>query len=904
MARQIHTVTRHKAPQGPGKISRNLDELRNHLGKVLVWPLLILALTILGWTMLLAKLETDKKEIQQFALQQSATLAQAYADHLTRNFEAIDQIALHVKFEWELSNGTLRLDDARARGLFPSTELVLVTITDSEGNALTSTAPVSKPVNVSDREHFIVHKDSPTDELYISKVLIGRLSGRPVIQFSRKLNGPGGAFGGVVVVSVEPAFLTLSFDFNSLGQNGLLAAVGNEDGTVRVSRVGNAVSSHLYPPLNTLPDMQSPQGSLLAAAHWFEDGRSRFLSWQGLKTYPFIAITGIDEQEMLSPFRQERDTSIALGIVATIAGLIIAVLATVASARLVLARLHAKRLRDAYRMATESGNDGFFICEALQDDDGTIVDFKVMDCNRRGAELIRRDRNSLIGQRLSKLYAGPFFSEVLAIFRNAMSRGVCEGEYLAPEGSLLNVKWAYKKLVRSGNSLAITLRDISDQKLHLEELERRGNEDALTSLHNRHWLHAFLPQALERASKHNKMLALLFIDIDGFKAVNDSMGHAAGDELLRIAASRLQSVLRPQDKVVRLGGDEFLIVLEDVEQQADASHIAHRVLEVFGEKFKLKMGMHTVGVSVGISLFPRDGRDAKTLLQNADIAMYSAKESGKGQSRFYDPVFYDKLRLRLETERKLRDALDLDQFVMFYQPRLDMRTGRVCGLEALIRWNHPEDGLMEPMRFIAIAEESGLILNLGRQAMEKVCAQIAQWSCADHRCVPVSINVSPRQFQEGNLKNILAACLARYNVAPGLVEIEVTESSMMGEDAEISMEMEALQTLGVKLLVDDFGTGYSSLSQLQRLDMDGLKIDRAFTSELGRSDEGEVFFTAIVTMAHALGMRVVAEGVETRQQVDILKRLLCDEIQGFSVSRPVPAAAIPALIENPALLAA
>jgi diguanylate cyclase (GGDEF)-like protein len=903
LARQSFSAIHHKPSHGLGKLRKNLDELKGHFDKVLVWPLLILALTLLGWSMLLMKLDTDKKAIQQFSLQQSTTLAQAYADHLTRNFEAIDQIALHVKYEWELSKGTLKLDTARARGLFPSSELVLVSIADSKGDTLTSTAPIDRPVNIADREHFKAHMHDRQDVLYISKVLIGRLSGRPVIQFSRKLTRPDGSFDGVVVVSVEPAFLALSFEFSSLGQNGLLAAVG-DDATVRVSRVGKIVPSHQHPPLIGLPAMQSPEGSLLAAADWFEDGRSRFLSWQGLKAYPFIAIAGIDAQDMMVPYRKERETSIALAMLATLAALIIAALATIASARLVLARAHSKQLRDAYRMATESGNDGFFICKALHDDNGTIVDFKIMDCNRRGAELIRRDRDSIIGLRLSRLYTQPFFTDVLAIFRNAMERGVCEGEYQVPQGSLINAKWAYKKLVRSGDSLAITIRDISDAKRHLEELERRGNEDALTSLHNRHWLHAFLPETLERAAKQDKMVALLFIDIDGFKAVNDSMGHAAGDELLRIAASRLQSVLRPQDKVVRLGGDEFLIVLEDVEQQADASHIARRVLEVFGEKFKLKMGMHTVGVSVGISLFPNDGRDAKTLLQNADIAMYSAKESGKGQSRFYDPVFYDKLRLRLETERKLRDALDLDQFVMFYQPRLDMRTGRVCGLEALIRWNHPEDGLMEPMRFITIAEESGLILNLGRQAMEKVCAQIAQWSSADHQCVPVSINVSPRQFQEGNLKTILAACLARHNVAPGLVEIEVTESSMMGEDAEISIEMEALQTLGVKLLVDDFGTGYSSLSQLQRLDMDGLKIDRAFTSELGRSDEGEVFFTAIVTMAHALGMRVVAEGVETRQQVDILKRLLCDEIQGFYVSRPVPAAAIPALIENPKLLAA
>ncbi|WP_442947268.1 PDC sensor domain-containing protein, partial [Noviherbaspirillum sp.] len=247
MARQSFSTIHHKPSHRPGKIRKNLDELKGHFDKVLVWPLLILALTILGWSMLLMKLDTDKQEIHQFSLQQSTTLAQAYADHLARNFEAIDQIALHVKYEWELSKGTLKLDTARARGLFPSSELVLVAIADSKGNTLTSTVPIDRPVNIADREHFKAHMYNSQDTLYISKVLTGRLSGRPVIQFSRKLTRPDGGFDGVVVVSVEPAFLALSFEFSSLGQNGLLAAVG-DDATVRVSRVGKIVPSHQYPP--------------------------------------------------------------------------------------------------------------------------------------------------------------------------------------------------------------------------------------------------------------------------------------------------------------------------------------------------------------------------------------------------------------------------------------------------------------------------------------------------------------------------------------------------------------------------------------------------------------------------------------------------------------------------------
>lgn len=883
------------------KRSSNFTYLTKSWRSILIWPVIILILTAFGWGVLLSKLNADKYEVERFALKESATLSQAYADHLERNFEAIDQIALHVKFEWELARGQLRLEDARTRGLFPSSDLALVTIVDKDGIPVTSTVGISKRISVADREHFSIHKNAPTSFLYISRLLTGRLSGKPVIQFSRRLSDNDGSFAGVVVVSVDPAFFARSFDFNSLGKHGLLATVG-QDKVLRVSRIGKQVTAPEYPALKSLPDIAAPNGNMrLDGPTWFGDGRTRFASWQTLKSYPFIAVAGLDEEEIIGSYWNSRAAYIRLAVLASLVALIIAIFAMIAAARLAAVKHQAKLVRDTYRIATEVGNDGFYIFHALREDpqDSTkITDFILDDCNQRGAEMFARPRQSMLGMRLSEMFRRDTFERAVELGRKVMSLGTYEDEYKVQDGDPFQARWVHRKLIRSGNSLAVTMRDITEAKEHIQELERRGNEDALTSLHNRHWLHSFLPAALDRATRDNKMLALLFIDIDGFKTVNDSMGHAAGDELLRIAASRLHSVIRPQDKVVRLGGDEFLIVLENIDQQSAASHIAKRVLEVFGEKFKLKQGTHALGVSVGISMFPTDGIDAKTLLQNADIAMYSAKQSGKGQSRFYDPVFYNKLRARLDVERKLREALDLDQFEMFYQPRVDMQTGRVCGMEALVRWNHPRDGLVEPLRFINVAEETGLILNLGARAMEKVCAQLAEWTRANQKCVPVSINVSPRQFHDGNVKNILAQCLARYQVAPDLVEIEVTESSMMGETTEISTQMEGLQTLGVKLLVDDFGTGYSSLSQLQRLDMDGLKIDRAFTSELGRSEEGEVFFSAIVTMAHALGMRVVAEGVETRKQVEILKRLSCDEIQGYYVSRPVPATAIPTLIEN------
>jgi diguanylate cyclase len=886
------------------RLRRRLGYLEGTWRELLSWPLGFLVLALLGWALLFIRLEDERQDIERFVMKESATLAQAYADHLARSIEAIDQVALYVKFAWNASGKNLSLERMRGEGLFPANELVLVTVVDKDGRPWSSTQPVERNINVADRPHFRIHEERKEDFLYISEPLVGRLSGKTVIQFSRKLTDASGNFAGVVVVSVSPEYFALSFEAGPLTLNDMLAAVGQE-GRIRVSRIGKAVESPEFHVLRQVPATQTPAGVMKLGGDWFTDSRARFLSWNAVPGHPtMLALVGRDENDQLAPYFEGRAASLRLAILATLIAAAITAYATFSAAKLAHARHHARTINDAYRLATEAATDAFYILDAVHDDDGNVVDFETVDCNERGGELVGLKRADLLGMRMSRLYRPETFKAAMVIFLRALEEGVVEDDYEIPEGSVIRAKWAHRRLVRSGTSLAVTVRDITQTKLHIDELERRGHEDALTTLHNRHWLHGFLPHALAESGRNNNLMALLYIDIDGFKAVNDTMGHAAGDELLRIAATRLKSIIRPQDKAVRLGGDEFLIVMEHIKQENEPAQVAQRVVELFSEKFKLTQGVHSVGVSVGVSLFPRDGTDAKILLQNADVAMYSAKQSGKGQYRFYDPAFYDDLRGRLRIERMLREAVDADQFVIYYQPRVDIDSGRVCGLEALVRWNHPEEGLVEPLRFIHIAEETGLIHSLGRQAMEKVCAQIAAWSIANQRCVPVSINVSPRQFQEGNVKRVLESCLNRHHVAPGMVEIEVTENSMMGETEDISQEMDALQTLGVKLLVDDFGTGYSSLSQLQRLDMDGLKIDRAFTSELGRSKEGEILFTAIVTMAHALGMRVVAEGVETLEQATILKRLHCDEIQGFYVSRPVPANEVHLLMEREIRLAA
>ncbi|MEN3365487.1 MAG: diguanylate cyclase [Burkholderiales bacterium] len=551
-----------------------------------------------------------------------------------------------------------------------------------------------------------------------------------------------------------------------------------------------------------------------------------------------------------------------------------------------------ERSQNTYRMATEGGNEGFYIVRPLRGDCGAYIDFEIIDCNRHGAEFLARQREDLIGKRMSTLYQRSNFDHPLEILRRAMEVGFYEDDVEVSSESPLLPRWMHCKIVRSYDDLAVTLRDISDAKAHVHELERRGNEDALTGLPNRYWVQTCLPLAINRAASNSTMLAVLFMDLDGFKKVNDALGHPAGDELLRIAARRLKVAVRPQDKVARLGGDEFVVILENITHKQDAAHVAERVVQAFRESFTLSQGIQSVGASIGISFFPGDGSDAETLLRNADIAMYSVKTSGKRHFRFFDSRFYDMLRSRLEREAELRDAIERDQFLMYYQPRVDMATGATSSMEALVRWAHPAKGLVGPDEFIALAERSGLILGLGQLVIEKVCLQLERWSRRSDKLLPVSINVSPRQFNETNVAEILSASLRRHHVDPALVEIELTESCMIDDGSDAPGKLAAIRNMGVRVLLDDFGTGYSSLSQLQWLDFDILKVDRLFTEAMEATDKGKVFYKAIITMAHALGMRVVAEGVEDEKQVNILRTLRCDELQGYYISRPLPPAAM------------
>ena len=448
-------------------------------------------------------------------------------------------------------------------------------------------------------------------------------------------------------------------------------------------------------------------------------------------------------------------------------------------------------------------------------------------------------------------------------------------------------------------SFALDNFDRADEKTRADErIEYLASHDGLTDLPNREIFNQLLHFTIEAARRYQRRFAVLFIDLDRFKIINDSLGHEAGDILLVETANRLRQSLRSSDVVARLGGDEFVVILESTAESQDIEVIAQTLLSALSQPVQLSGHECHTTASIGIAMFPDDGTDVQTLTKNADMAMYLAKEDGKNGFRFFTKAAKTQSIERLTLETSLRRALDREEFSLHYQPKVDLASGQITGVEALLRWTHPELGMLSPVQFIPLAEETGLIVPIGRWVLKQACAQNMAWQRQGLRPVSMAVNLSPRQFADEGLLHDIDDALNACGMSPTLLQLEVTESMVMQNVARAVRILEAIRSRGIRLAIDDFGTGYSSMSLMKQFPIDTIKIDRSFVRNLADDCEDQAIAQAIISMGKALGLTIVAEGVETTEQETFLRDHACDEMQGFLFSKPVPPEDMPQLLEQ------
>jgi len=435
-----------------------------------------------------------------------------------------------------------------------------------------------------------------------------------------------------------------------------------------------------------------------------------------------------------------------------------------------------------------------------------------------------------------------------------------------------------------------SIRYAIERKRTDERMAFLAQYDSLTGLANRSLFKELLALALARAERNGKHVALMFLDLDRFKIINDSLGHDGGDQVLKVVAERLRSRMRKSDTVARLGGDEFTVILEGIGTVQDATNVAQELLQIVAQPIMVQDQELFVTPSIGIAIHPQYGKDSDTLIKNADMAMYRAKRQGRNTYRFYTTTMEpnSKASKHLAMETNLRHALDREEFLLHYQPLIDLKSGRVISLEALLRWCHPERGLIHPLEFIPLAEENGMIVPMGEWVLATACRQNKEWQEAGNPLSSVSVNLSARQFRQKSFVRTVESILAESNLDPQFLELELTESLLFESNGASTNRLKDLKALGIKISIDDFGTGYSSLSYLKCFPIDTLKIDRSFVGDIPSNEGDSAIASGMIALAHGLHMKVTAEGVETQAQLDFLRERECDAIQGFLMSPAVP----------------
>ncbi|MES2019660.1 MAG: EAL domain-containing protein [Pseudomonadota bacterium] len=877
------------APTSGKRLARWLGHgLETHISL----PLFAVLLLVVIWSSTFHFIEIERSAAQGVARNSSRELLDTYEAQVQRNLGGIDQTLKVLKYAVELKGAAGALPALNQQGLLPPALVFMVSIADRNGMTVASN-PAAKPTDISHAPYFTFHKDSDSDTPFASQTTRGVGNADWHVHFTRRLNDAAGQFAGVVIVKVDPSYFTSGYEHARQGEQGALGLYGPE-GVFRVLRVGDKVSwGQDAAALATAND----RGELFASP-W--DGVRRYTAVRHLHGFSLSAVVGLAEREQLAGFEQQRRNYLWAAASGSALLVIVVTLVGLWSWQLTRTRRRIRRAQETYAAASEASLDAFFVMRSVAAGDGAITDFIIEATNTRAEKLAGMDKAELRGKSLSEVLpsyiSNGIFDDLVKV---TLVGGVHEAEWQA--AALPQEQWLHRQVVAVEGGVVAIVRDITERKMTEQRIRHIAHHDDLTGLPNRSLIRDRLDQAILHAQRRERSVAVAFIDLDGFKLVNDGLGHNAGDELLKVVGRRMQACIRREDTLGRFGGDEFVIILAD---QSDnpmmIAPVLEKIRQAVAEPVLLDGQEVQVSCSMGVVMYPRDGGDPNTLMMNADAAMYRSKEMGKNIFQFYAREMNASVEQKLVLLEGLRGALDDGQFHLLYQPKVDLRSGLIIGVESLLRWQHPEHGIVSPQRFIGLAEESGLIVAIGEWVLHTACRQNKAWQDAGLAPITISVNVSPRQFEEKRLVERVAQALEASGLDPASLEVEVTESLIMRDLAQSVGKMRELKAMGISLSIDDFGTGYSSLSALKSFPISRLKIDKSFVSELADNPDDQAIAMAVISLGHKLNLRVIAEGVETEQQCTFLRDNDCDEMQGYLFSAPVPASRIHSLLAEQA----
>ncbi len=855
--------------------------LRRGLETHISLPLFALLLLAAIWALTFHFIAIERDTANSAALDAVHEMVDTYEAQLARNLGGIDQTLKILKFAVQTKGADGALHSLASNGLLPSGLVFVVSIADKNGRIVASNPPAPH-IDVAGQAYFDYHRDSAGDLPFVSRMLRDDANPEWHLHFTRRIDDRDGNFAGIVIIEADPAYFTSGYERSRQGDKGILGMFGS-DGVFRAMRSGDKIGWG-----QQAGSIAAPVERPLAAAPTPWDGRMRYTAVRQLNGFPLSAMVALDRDEQFLTFERHRRNWLWGAAGVSLLLVLIVALVCVWSWQLTRTQRRIRRAQEHFSAAAEASLDAFFVMRSVYGADGAIADFLIEATNDRAEQLTGLQRQELEGGFLLRLMPsyrdnGIFDDMVKA----ALLGGMREAEWRGGTERTRDT-WMHRQVVAVEGGVVAIVRDITERKRAEERIAHMAHHDALTGLPNRSLIADRLDQAILHAQRKRRCVAVAFIDLDGFKLVNDGLGHNAGDELLKVVGARMQECLRADDTLGRFGGDEFVVILSDLADNALAvTPVLEKIRQAVREPVQVEGQQVQVSCSMGVVMYPRDGVDPTTLMMNADAAMYRAKELGSNNFQFYTREMNASVEEKLVLLEGLRNALEFDQLSLVYQPKVDLRSGLIFGVEALLRWHHPEHGMISPLRFIGLAEESGLIVAIGDWVLREACRQNVAWRDAGLAPMTVSVNVSPRQFEEKRLVERVALALQDTGLPAAALELEVTESLIMRDLTQAVGKMAELKAMGVALSIDDFGTGYSSLSALKSFPISSLKIDKSFVSELADNLDDQAIAMAVISLGHKLNLLVIAEGVETEQQVRFLRENDCDEMQGYLFSPPV-----------------